>query len=313
MRQLVIQRTEAGAPPTYVANLRDDESNGWAFTPHKKHARKFATVGDASEFIVGYQLHTVGARIVEYVQEDVLVVPRSAVDAVAGRAMGLLAGPRASAALRSMLSLASHQDRDAMEHDESYVQIIPYLYAFDARRRLLWYRRKHEGEERLDGRISVGFGGHVNPNDVLPGEVSEWSERSAMLGDPSMQMIVGAALREWEEEVGPCRPRGGGPGLHLVLEGLIWMPDNPVGRVHLGVVFQAVGFRDVPLDLGVLVASGKAHGWETPQDLLFGPSADAHSPSWPDLERWSQLLVAHLSGDLVDVEGESGWVCFPGD
>ena len=70
------------------------------------------------------------------------------------------------------------------------------------------------GDPRLHGKASIGVGGHLNPVDA--GE------------DP----LQGGLRREWAEElVADWEPQ-------FDLVGLLNDDTNPVGSVHLGVVFQ---------------------------------------------------------------------------
>ena len=110
------------------------------------------------------------------------------------------------------------------------------------------------------GKASIGVGGHLNPVDA--GE------------DP----LQGGLRREWAEEL----DAGWEPEFHLL--GLLNDDSNPVGSVHLGVVFQ------------VEAAGRPVRVRET--DKLSGRMADASevAPAWDRLETWSQLVAAELLG-----------------
>lgn len=111
---------------------------------------------------------------------------------------------------------------EELEKDENYKQIIPYivLHHYDHRtslHRLFTYRRHKGGEARLNDKISIGIGGHINECDVIPG----------------LTRLHSAMERELAEEIEfPVEIRKS-----TYAYGLIYDPSNEVGRVHLGVVF----------------------------------------------------------------------------
>lgn len=79
--------------------------------------------------------------------------------------------------------------RDQCETDESLQQIIPYIVVTSGDH-VLAYTRIKGGEKRLDGVISVGFGGHVNDGDqsedgpLLNGTMREYLEELTGVYDP---------------------------------------------------------------------------------------------------------------------------------
>jgi len=147
--------------------------------------------------------------------------------------------------------------RDSAEQDPSWKQIIPYLILRDGPRWFLMRRSRAGGDVRLHDRYSIGIGGHVNPGD---GDVS------------------GGLRREWAEEI----EAGFSPGFQLI--GLLNDDTDPVGAVHLGVVYTAeaagrrVAVREVDKLSGAFVEQSEVlavHG---------------------QLETWSQLAFDDLDG-----------------
>jgi predicted NUDIX family phosphoesterase len=116
------------------------------------------------------------------------------------------------------------------------------------------------GDKRLHRKASIGAGGHLNPVDE--GE------------DP---LMVGLR-REWAEELDADWE----PDFHLV--GLLNDDSNPVGSVHLGIVFtvEAAG-RSVQVR-----ETDKLSGRMVPPAVV--------AEAWPRLETWSQLVAAELLG-----------------
>lgn len=102
--------------------------------------------------------------------------------------------------------------RDAMEHDPTHKQIIPYLVLRDGDRYFLMRRTRAGADRRLHDRWSIGVGGHLNPGD---------------------DGLLGGLRREWREELDA--------DFEPVFEPLAMLNDDTtdVGSVHLGVVFVA--------------------------------------------------------------------------
>lgn len=104
------------------------------------------------------------------------------------------------------------EPRAAMERDETYKQVIPYLVLRDGERIFLMRRTRAGGDERLHDRFSIGVGGHLNPGD---------------------HDLLGGLRREWHEElVADFEPT-------FRLVGLLNDDTTPVGRVHVGAVYLA--------------------------------------------------------------------------
>ena len=102
--------------------------------------------------------------------------------------------------------------RAEVEDDPSWKQVIPYLVLRDGERIFLLRRTRAGGDARLHELYSIGVGGHVNPEDVDP---------------------LGGLRREWAEELAADFE----PDFQAV--GILNDDGNPVGRVHLGLVYSA--------------------------------------------------------------------------
>jgi predicted NUDIX family phosphoesterase len=99
-----------------------------------------------------------------------------------------------------------------MEGDPAFKQIIPYLVLRDGQRWFLMQRTRGGADRRLHDRWSIGVGGHLNPGDAG---------------------VAGGLAREWREEL----KAEFAPDFRFV--GLLNDDTTEVGRVHLGVVFEA--------------------------------------------------------------------------
>jgi len=200
--------------------------------------------------------------------EQVLVLPRDRVPSGCDFIGLREAGDAEMAELRQ--AVAEHGrylDRPLAEESPEWKQLIPYVVVRDGELTFLMERTAAGGDPRLHRKASIGVGGHLNPVDA--GE------------DP----LQGGLRREWTEEL----TADWEPEFQLL--GLLNDDTNPVGSVHLGVVFQ------------VDAAGRPVHVRET--EKLSGRMANASevASAWERLETWSQLVAAAL---LEVPSGSSG-------
>lgn len=191
--------------------------------------------------------------------ERVLVLPRAAVpggcDFHGLRALD----PGALRALRGAVAThGRYLDRAVAELDPTHKQLIPYVIVRDGDRVFLMHRTDSGGDPRLHGKASIGVGGHLNPVD--DGE----------------DALMSGLRREWAEEV----EADWEPTFELI--GLLNDETNPVGAVHLGVVFR-------------VEAGGRPVDVREHDKLVGGFAASAElAASWSRLETWSQLVADAL-------------------
>jgi predicted NUDIX family phosphoesterase len=146
--------------------------------------------------------------------------------------------------------------RADVEGDATWKQVIPYLVLRDRGRLFLMRRTRAGADARLHERFSIGIGGHVNPEDAD---------------------IQGGLLREWCEEIEADFT----PQFRIV--GLLNDDTDPVGQVHVGVVFGAeahgrtVSIRETDKLEGAFVS---------PADVLR---------VYDRLETWSALVYDFIS------------------
>jgi predicted NUDIX family phosphoesterase len=193
--------------------------------------------------------------------ERVLVLPR---DAVPGGSDFLGLKPMRDADLGKMRwALAAEGrwlERAHAEQDPSHKQLIPYVVVRDADQVFLMERTDAGADARLHRRATIGVGGHLNPIDDGP--------------DP-----LGSGLRrEWREELeADWEPE-------FTPIGLLNDDRNPVGSVHLGIVFE-VQAAGRPIDVRERTKlSGRL------------ASLDELRAAWDRLETWSQLVAEALWG-----------------
>lgn len=178
-------------------------------------------------------------------------------------------------------------ERDYMENNSHYKQIIPYLVlqrGMGADKRVLCYqRRTKHTEARLGGLWSVGFGGHIEPLDRADNMVA------------SSGIVMATAMREMEEETGL------NPGsAALSLAGHINSDSEDVSSVHFGVVFN-VGLDHLPGSDEEIMAKVSAQAephqarWIKAADLpgMCGPE---NGPGGGTFEDWSRITIEGLFG-----------------
>lgn len=191
--------------------------------------------------------------------ERVLVLPRPHVPGGCDFRGLRTAGEAELAALRAAVSdHGRYLDRPAAENDPTFKQLIPYVVVRDAGRVLLMDRTDAGGDARLHGRASIGVGGHLNPVDD---------------GDDA---LMAGLRREWDEEIDAAwEPR-------FELVGLLNDDSNPVGAVHLGIVFT-VEADGRPIEV-------------RERDKLSGTFVDAAGleAARDRLETWSALVADAL-------------------
>ena len=109
--------------------------------------------------------------------------------------------------------------RGDMENDPSWQQVIPYiLFTFQDKYFLYKYLSK-AGEQRLRNDYIIGVGGHINKDDVKPGE----------------DVLLSGRDREWDEEV------TFNGKLDKKLVGILNDDRRPVEAVHLGLIYIFTG------------------------------------------------------------------------
>ncbi len=111
------------------------------------------------------------------------------------------------------------KNRNEVEDDSSFQQIIPYiLFSFEDKFFLYKYI-KEASEKRLMNTYQLGVGGHINLIDAEKGDFLE-----------------AAATREWLEEIDYK-----GNILEKKLVGILNDEARQVEKVHLGLVYHFVG------------------------------------------------------------------------
>jgi len=158
-------------------------------------------------------------------------------------------------------------ERRFAERDASFKQVIPYCLVTAGGKILLLRRLTGQGEARLHHKLSIGVGGHINPED-LQGDV-----------------LRGGTMRELAEELeidGEFR---------VEPVGVLNDDSTEVGSVHFGLV------QKVTVDRGeVRVRERKLMegSFVSPKELRELAREDE------TFETWSSFLIQDLDGILED-------------
>jgi predicted NUDIX family phosphoesterase len=133
-----------------------------------------------------------------------------------------------------LLSGSAFVDRWMAEQDSTILQLIPYVICMAPDGKVLSYQRKGGGEGRLEGKHSIGIGGHVNKDDMVVDTH----------GNYTWSTVLNGAIREIVEEVDITASYA---RANLREVGVVYVPSDDggntagpgpnVGEVHLGIVY----------------------------------------------------------------------------
>jgi len=180
---------------------------------------------------------------------------------------------QSGAALRSFeraVAQGFFVERERAERSPEWKQIIPYSVVISSGSVLLLERLRAGGEARLHDKLSIGVGGHINPEDLA-------ASTEAGL-DRGFGLLEAGTRRELSEELA----LEGQVAIERV--GLINDDSNSVGAVHVGLVQRVIvqgpiAIRETNALRGQLVEPDALRGLLT---------------RGADFESWSALLLAHL-------------------
>ena len=191
----------------------------------------------------------------------------------AGRVPEHAGGGLSAASLDSVLAKEGFfVERAYAERTPTLKQLIPYsIFECDGRV-LLVQRTAKGGESRLHGKLSIGIGGHINPEDL---EIAPRPGRTA---------LDAGSEREISEELDV---RG---SYEIRRVGILNDDSNAVGAVHVGVV-QVVHVRGSV----EIREREQLEGRLVPCEELSALLAQG-----ANFETWSRLLIPHV-GELLNL------------
>ena len=194
--------------------------------------------------------------------EQVWGIPRTSMLEQVGEFQGFRADDGDLAArCRDLEPHGSFRPRDQVEDDPHWKQVIPYLAVTCGGKLLVLRRLASQGESRLHHRLSIGVGGHINPESPGP-----------------RPLIVRGLLREVSEELELDSSDIPEP----VVVGWINDDSTAVGRVHLGLACRI----EVSEEVGVRERDRMEGTW---QEIV---SLSPEESAW---ESWSSLLIPAIA------------------
>lgn len=224
--------------------------------------------------------------------ESCLVVKRSALEG-----LGLVAAPGASLFIpmddgswsrldRLLNEQGTYRERrgaDNVEQDESYKQIIPYLFVVASDGSFLIYQRNTDlskySESRLSGKVSLGIGGHVKSGETVADALfREFCEEAAL--------SVDGEEVAFDLDSAESRARFSSL-LNPACVGAIDDERDPVGRVHLGIAFEVL----LPASHRVSMRNGESVRFEyvTAQEYASRAEGSGLLP-----EGWTDVVVRNV-------------------
>ena len=186
--------------------------------------------------------------------EQVMVVERERIASLLIE-RGLLEGDHADELYEVILDAHFFIDRPTAEVSPRYKQIIPYVVIRHEESYFLLQRTTSQAEARLHHKLSIGIGGHVNPDtpELMDGLHKELEEEVSVGGDYDLTFI-----------------------------GILNDDTTEVGSVHLGIVYMLEAH-----DPNVTVReTDKMTGrWADATELATAREA---------METWSQIVYDNL-------------------
>jgi predicted NUDIX family phosphoesterase len=145
-------------------------------------------------------------------------------------------------------------DRPTAEMSPEYKQIIPYVLIRRGESWFLLQRTQKQTEARLHHKLSLGIGGHINPDtpDLIDGLQKELEEEVGVEGDYELSFV-----------------------------GILNDDTTEVGSVHLGAVF-------------VLDTEGEVHVRETEKMTGRWIAQSDLPPLRENMETWTQIVYDHF-------------------
>lgn len=171
------------------------------------------------------------------------------------------------------------KDRSEAEINEHYKQIIPYLLIKSGCKYFVYNRGQCGGEQRLNGKFSVGIGGHVNDEDLT---------------------LLNNVCRELFEELGKdvynnyfrdnlCDYTG--QQFVQTCKGFIYDNTTAVGLAHLGLLFELkVNHEFTPG--GEIQEYNQWNRWITKEEIKSINDPDnIHERHMIEFEDWSKIAI----------------------
>lgn len=185
----------------------------------------------------------------------------------------------------------SIKPRFKLEASTTELHFIPYIQIVnESRSARMAYQRpaREDGEVRLDGKFSIGLGGHPESKAfTFPSDILDLNHS-----------LIKAAVDEFTQEIRveqPCEPKPETDGwdsrditndvcASIKPIGFIYDPSDDVGLTHVAVLFEVVAPND---------AFFKANSPTEVRNPVWVDAFDILHTTDTGLENWSRLWVKH--------------------
>ena len=180
--------------------------------------------------------------------------------------------------------------------DNNYLQVLPYFTVTKnvrdvdtneiiSKQTMVYQRVKGQGEARLNGNLSIGFGGHVDLSDVICDENSTIKFTDT---------IVDSMMREAREEL----HMADNFTFHTQFTGNILLDySNDVGKLHIGFIFDfqydIIEGSDQVLYANEVEAT--TIGYYPNKGLYSLMVQTDQDPDKAKFEEWSKILIKNLN------------------
>jgi len=127
--------------------------------------------------------------------------------------------------------------RNQVEGNPAQKQIIPYctfIHIDDTgTKRIFYAQRSATADRELGGKWTIGLGGHINPEDQFPRQISKYliQFKNLSLNDQFWRIVLAGAERELDEELQFSWEKV----LEIKFGGLVFTAKDLVSKDHLGI------------------------------------------------------------------------------
>lgn len=182
-------------------------------------------------------------------------------------------------------------ERNLLEENENVLQVIPYILIRSKENPDLYlhYRRLiGGGDSRQYGKVSCGFGGHVDFDDVFLVEGGQFGSENVKA------TIIRTILRELQEELAispsdyALDETGAINGEINRCVDIIYREDTPIDRVHLGLAY-CIEISESLLE--------KIKTEEETELLGFKSLKDIEEEYQDSIETWTKVMIGKLKGN----------------
>lgn len=181
-----------------------------------------------------------------------------------------------------ILNSYEYLDKEKAEHDPAYKQPIAYIAIINPDRKKVFgfYRSKksdHYTEKRLQGKFSIGVGGHIEKYDGTENPLQkslerEFNEEISILGTSTMPKALGYLNDDSDR-------------------------DNGVGKVHFGILYYVITNARKVVPKAKEIESGKFYNYKRLEIMCNNPDDRGRSSSIfkPNVEHWTKLAIEPIA------------------